>query len=129
MQSMQMVASRLGWRLDRTEDTVEPVVAQTEVRGRDWSVPAGAATGVNQTGRGFVTIGRSSRSCFARPWAKRNPETASSSTALRKSTLRLPAASTETWPRVSIVANAIPVIHGALPGLRTMVDIAPISAV
>ncbi len=128
-QSMQMVASRLGWRLDRTEDAVEPVVAQTEVRGKDWSVPAGAATGVNQTGRGFVDNREVLTLVFRATVGETQPRDRIFVNGTPEVDLTVAGGINGDVATCSIVANAIPVIHGALPGLRTMVDIAPISAV
>ena len=53
-ESMQMVAQQLGWRLDRTTDEIEPILASGPVTGGDQPISEGKATGLLQTGRGFV---------------------------------------------------------------------------
>ncbi|MDE2999171.1 MAG: dihydrodipicolinate reductase [Gemmatimonadota bacterium] len=127
-QSMQMVASRLGWRLDRTEDIVEPVVARTEVRGKDWSVQAGRATGVNQTGRGFVDDREVLTLVFRATVGETQPRDRIRVIGTPAVDLAIAGGVNGDVATCSIVSNAIPVIHRAPPGLRTMVDVAPISA-
>lgn len=52
-ESIHLIASQLGWTLERTEDIVEPIIATEEWRGEHLSVAVGDALGVRQTGRGF----------------------------------------------------------------------------
>ena len=127
-QSMHMVASRLGWRLERTEDIVEPVVARTDVRGTDWSVQAGRATGVNQTGRGFVDKREVLTLVFRATVGETQPRDHIRVFGTPEIDLTVNGGINGDVATCSIVTNAIPVIHRSLPGLRTMVDIAPISA-
>lgn len=128
-QSMQMIASRLGWRLDRTEDIVEPVIARTDVRGKDWSIQAGRATGVNQTGRGFVNDREVLTLVFRAAVGESQPRDRIRVIGTPEVDLTVAGGINGDVATCSIVTNAIPVIHRAPPGLRTMVDIAPISAV
>lgn len=127
-QSMHMVASRLGWRLERTEDIVEPVIARTEVRGKDWSVQAGNATGVNQTGRGFVDDREVLTLVFRAAVGETRPRDHIRVFGTPEVDLTIAGGINGDVATCSIVTNAIPVIHRAPPGLRAMVDIAPISA-
>ena len=128
-QSMHMVASGLGWRLERTEDIVEPVIAQTEVRGKDWSIPAGKATGVSQTGRGFKGNREVLTLVFRASVGETCPEDRIRIAGTPEFDLTIAGGINGDVATCSIVANAIPVVHRALPGLRTMVDIPPISAI
>lgn len=127
-QSMQMVASRLGWRLDRTEDIVEPVIAKSDVRGKDWRVGAGRATGVIQTGRGFVGDREVLTLVFRATVGETRPRDHVRVFGAPEVDLTIAGGINGDVATCSIVTNAIPVIHRAPPGLRTMVDIAPISA-
>lgn len=127
-QSMHMVASGLGWRLDRTEDIVEPVIARTEVRGKDWSVPAGRATGVNQTGRGYVDNREVLTLVFRAAVGETRPRDRIRVFGIPEIDLTVAGGINGDVATCSIVANAIPAVHRAPPGLRTMVDIPPVSA-
>ena len=52
-ESIHMIASQFGWKLDKTEDIIEPVVAAERWVGEEMTVEPGMALGVLQTGRGF----------------------------------------------------------------------------
>ena len=53
-ESIQMIAYSMGWELDRTEDIVEPVVADNDVSSHFIKVKKGEVVGICQTGRGFI---------------------------------------------------------------------------
>ena len=52
--SMELLAAGLGWSLDDTSVTIEPVLAQTALRTEFLTIHAGAVAGVRQVGRGRV---------------------------------------------------------------------------
>ncbi|MCK4626564.1 MAG: dihydrodipicolinate reductase, partial [Phycisphaerae bacterium] len=53
-ESMQMIAARMGWKLDRTEDILTPVVAEREITTGYVPIKPGMAAGVRQIGKGYV---------------------------------------------------------------------------
>ncbi len=53
-ESVDFIADRLGWKLDRNEETLEPVVAETRIDSGYKPISEGMARGVHQVGRGFV---------------------------------------------------------------------------
>ena len=52
-ESIAMIASAMGWKLDRIEENVEPKVAERPVASEHIKVEAGQAAGVNQTAWGI----------------------------------------------------------------------------
>lgn len=52
-ESLHLVASGLGWELDRVEEKVAPVVARKSVRTRFITVKAGQVAGIRHTCRGY----------------------------------------------------------------------------
>ncbi len=52
-ESLRFMAAQLGWVLDRAEDVLEPVLAPSEIVTPNFTVPAGNAIGVRQTGSGY----------------------------------------------------------------------------
>ncbi len=54
LQSVQAIAHGLGWRLDRIEQEITPVLAAVETRTDALVIPAGHVLGVRQTARGVV---------------------------------------------------------------------------
>jgi len=53
IESVAMIAAGLGWELDDITETIEPVVAKTEVRTDFVTVKPGQAAGVKQIGYGW----------------------------------------------------------------------------
>jgi 4-hydroxy-tetrahydrodipicolinate reductase len=52
-ESVAMIASALGWRLDRVDETLEPAVAPRDLDTDFLRVPAGAVAGIRQSARGY----------------------------------------------------------------------------
>jgi len=53
VESLCLIADGLGWELDDIRETIEPVVAQTEVSSEFLTVAAGHAAGIRQIARGW----------------------------------------------------------------------------
>ncbi len=53
-ESVDFIANRLGWTLDRSEETLEPVIAEAQIDSGYKPISKGMARGVHQVGRGFV---------------------------------------------------------------------------
>jgi len=52
-ESIAMIADGLGWRLDKITESIEPVVAKSQVRTSFVTVKPGRAAGVRQVGKGM----------------------------------------------------------------------------
>lgn len=53
-ESVDFIASRLGWKLDRNTESLEPVIAEREINTGYKPIAKGMARGVHQVGCGFV---------------------------------------------------------------------------
>ncbi len=53
LQSAHMIASSLGWSLERIEETIEPAIAPRDLDTDRLRVPAGAVSGIKQHARGY----------------------------------------------------------------------------
>lgn len=53
-ESVDFIADRFGWKLDRNEETLEPVIAETQIDGGYKPISKGMARGVHQVGKGFI---------------------------------------------------------------------------
>lgn len=53
LESLNLVADAFGWKLDRTEELTDGVIAERDVQTRYLSVKAGQVAGVKQIGRGY----------------------------------------------------------------------------
>lgn len=126
-ESIHLIAHRMGWDLDKTEDIIEPVIAKEQIETPDMTIPAGHATGVRQTGNGYVngerkvilvfqaTVGEPSS--YEEVFIAGTPEICS----------RIPCGVNGDIATCAIALNAIPQILRSSPGLKTMVDIPPVS--
>ncbi len=52
-ESMQLIADRMGWQLEHTEDIVQPVVAEEEIQSKAMTILKGYARGVSQIGKAY----------------------------------------------------------------------------
>jgi len=53
-ESLNFIANRLGWKLDRNNETLEPVIAEKDINTGYKPISKGMACGVHQVGRGFI---------------------------------------------------------------------------
>lgn len=53
VESAHMIASALGWKLDRVDETLEPAIAPRDLDTEYLRIAAGAAAGIRQTARGY----------------------------------------------------------------------------
>jgi 4-hydroxy-tetrahydrodipicolinate reductase len=53
VESAHMIASALGWKLDRVDETLEPAIAPRDLDTEVLRIPAGAAAGIKQAVRAF----------------------------------------------------------------------------
>ncbi len=122
-ESMQLIANRMGWKLDKTEDIIEPVIAQEEIKTKDLTVAKGDALGVMQTGRAYVgdelKISLQFKAAIGVPESydeiqiKGNPNINS----------KINGGVNGDVATCAITINAIPQILRSTPGLKTMADI------
>ncbi len=121
-ESVSLIARTLGWKLDKIEETIDPVIAQDLVRTEFFKVPPGRVTGVRQLGIGMrggervieldlqmsVDAGESIDEC----WIDGKPEIHSVVHGVHGD-----------LSTAAIAANAIKRIVNAGPGLKTMADL------
>jgi len=126
-ESVQMIAARLGWALDKTSDEISPVIAKKVVKTRNGVIEAGIVLGVQQIGLGIVG-GKEVITLFFR--AAIGEEDSRDRIIIDGD----PAIDTCVKGGVNgdiatcaVLVNALPVVINARPGLRTMADIEPIS--
>jgi len=126
-ESMHMIAARLGWALDHTEDIVEPAITQIDINGDDWVVPAGRAAGVLQTGRGFQDGKEVLTLIFKAAVGQPDPQEHIHVNGNPTFDMIIPGGINGDVATCAVIVNAISVVAAASPGLRTMVDLPPLS--
>ncbi|MDX1939552.1 MAG: hypothetical protein SFU99_03325 [Saprospiraceae bacterium] len=122
-ESMQFIAHRMGWKLTKTEDIIEPVIAEADLQTKDLRIEKGQARGVRQIGNGYVggemkvhlvfqaTVGEPES--YDEIIIKGNPNIIS----------RISGGVNGDVATCAIVLNAIPQVLRAKSGLQTMADI------
>ena len=124
-ESMHMIAAALGWGVDRVEDIVEPVLAQTPVHAGAERIPAGHARGVLQTGRAFIADREVIRLIFRAAVGEPRSYERIRFDADPPVDLQIDGGIHGDVATTAMLINATGAIAHAAPGLRTMIDIAP----
>jgi 4-hydroxy-tetrahydrodipicolinate reductase len=126
-ESMHLLASRLGWILDRTEDVVDPVLAEKEVVTESLTIEPGKALGVNQIGRAYIDSKEVITLVFRAAIGEPEPRDRIVIQGNPDIDMAISKGVNGDTATCAIIVNAIPVVIQAQPGLRTMADISPIS--
>jgi len=122
-QSLQMIAAALGWELERVEERVEPAIAERELESSFLKVNRGEAAGVLQTATGFrdgrpvITLELQAYLDHPEPKDAIHIEGEPSFSSEIRGGLNGDIAT------CAMLANAVPVVSRAQPGLRTMLDV------
>ncbi len=128
-ESIHMIASRLGWTLDKTEDIIHPIISETGLDTGQRSILPGHVRGVNQTGRGY----RHGEEVISLMFRAALGEEGSHERIFIEGTppidLFIAGGVNGDVATCAIMTNAIPVVAQAPPGLRTMADISTITCI
>ncbi|MCX8083026.1 MAG: Gfo/Idh/MocA family oxidoreductase [bacterium] len=126
-ESIHMIAHRMGWNIEKTEDIIEPVVADREININGVLIEKGKVLGVKQTGKGFskgvelITLIFVAAAGIEEPYDRVSIKGTPDIESTIKGGVNGDIATS------AIVINAIPVVVKAKPGLRTMADIEPVT--
>ena len=126
-ESMHMMASSIGWKLDRTEDVIHPVVADHRVSTGELVIESGEVLGVNQIGRGYIKNEEVITLVFRAAIGEPDPRDRILIEGTPDIDMTIKEGVNGDIATCAIVVNAIPAVIKASAGLRTMADIAPIS--
>ncbi|MCF8246019.1 MAG: hypothetical protein K9J37_15180 [Saprospiraceae bacterium] len=126
-ESIHLIASRMGWKLERTEDLISPVVAKQKIETEAMTIPKGHATGVRQEGNGYVNGEAKIRLIFQATVGEKESydEVVIGGTPGIRS--KIEGGVNGDVATCAITLNAIPQLLRSAPGLVTMVDIPPVS--
>jgi 4-hydroxy-tetrahydrodipicolinate reductase len=126
-ESMHLVAMKLGWILDRTEDVVDPDIAEEPVVNEKLTIEPGNELGVNQVGRAYVDSREVITLVFRASIGEPDPRDRIVIQGNPDIDMAISQGVNGDTATCAIIVNAIPVVVQAQPGLRTMADISPIS--
>jgi 4-hydroxy-tetrahydrodipicolinate reductase len=127
-ESMHFIASQLGWHLERTEDKVEPVIADRTIQTESLKILSGQVTGVRQTGKAWVNGEEKIRLIFQASVGEPDSYDEIEIFGTPHIRSRIMGGVNGDVATCSIILNACHSIMKAMPGLRTMADIPMISS-
>jgi 4-hydroxy-tetrahydrodipicolinate reductase len=126
-ESMHMIAAQIGWMLDKTEDTISPVIADHRVSTEDFVIEPGEVLGVDQIGRGCIKNQEVITIVFRAAIGEPEPRDRILIEGSPDVELTIQGGINGDIATCAIVVNAVPAVIRASAGLRTMADIEPIS--
>ena len=126
-ESMHMIAARLGWSFDRTEDVITPILAENPEQMGDFIIQPGMCRGVQQIGRLFDGDKELIRLTFKAAIGMANPADTIEIKGNPNILQTIPGCVNGDVGTSAIVINAVRSIIAAQPGLRTMLDIPVVS--
>jgi 4-hydroxy-tetrahydrodipicolinate reductase len=126
-ESVQLIASRMGWQLSKTEDILVPVIADREIITDTMKIPVGYAAGVQQIGKGYV--GDEDKIILVFRAAVGEPDPQDSIEIKGTPTIKsiIEGGVHGDVATCAITINALKQIILSQPGLRTMADISLVS--
>jgi 4-hydroxy-tetrahydrodipicolinate reductase len=126
-ESVDFIADRLGWKLDRSEETLEPVIADEDIHSGYKPILKGMARGVHQIGKGFVgdneVITLTFRAAVGEPESYEQIQIDGEPNIES----RITGGVNGDIATCAITLNAVRSVLQASPGLRTMADVPPIA--
>lgn len=126
-ESIHMIARRMGWVLDKTEDLITPILAEEEVNCENRSIEAGKVLGVQQLGKGFVNGKEVITLTFRAAVGEVGPRDRIVIEGVPRIDTCIDGGVNGDVATCAILVNAVQTVAKARAGLRTMADIEPIS--
>jgi len=126
-ESMHMIGSRFGWKLDHTEEEITPVIAETSFKTPTMTIKPGMAAGVQQIGRAFVGSEERITLIFRASIGERDPEDTVEILGEPHIVSTIAGGVHGDVATCAVALNAVPLILKAEPGLRTMIDLPPVA--
>ena len=128
-ESMHFLARQLGWTLEKTEDRIEPVIADRTISSEALTIHSGYVAGVRQTGIGWVNGEEKIKLSFQASVGEPDSYDEIEIFGTPHIRSRIMKGVHGDIATCAIILNACRSILKASPGLRTMADIPMISSV
>ncbi len=128
-ESMHFIASQLGWKLEKTEDKIEPVISERNFETDTLQIKSGQLSGIRQTGRGYVDGVERIRLAFQASVGEPEQYDEIEIYGTPHIRSRIIGGVHGDVATSSIILNACRSVLKAAPGLRTMADVPMITSV
>ena len=124
-ESLALIARALGWKLDTTYDTIEPVIAEEELTSEFLRVEPGGVAGLHQVAHGFVGDREVVTMDLWMVLHADNPRDEVQIDDIPLLHMIIQGGTHGDRATVATIVNAIPQIAAASPGLKTVLDLPP----
>jgi 4-hydroxy-tetrahydrodipicolinate reductase len=122
-ESVALIADGLGIDVEAISETIEPILAEEEVRTEYLQVRKGQVAGVRQIARGLANGQERIHLDLQMYVGAKNPVDEIRLFGTPEISLQIPGGTPGDLATAAVVVNAIPLVLQAPPGLRTVVDI------
>lgn len=126
-ESVYLIANRMGWKLDKVEDILTPVIAESEIKTDVMTIPKGYASGVQQIGKGHLSGEEKITMIFKASVGEPHPEDTVEIKGEPNIVSTIPGGVNGDVATCAITINAVRQALRATPGLKTMVDVPVVS--
>ena len=126
-ESIQLIASRMGWKLTKVEDILVPVITEREIKTEVIRIPVGCVAGVQQIGKGYIDDDEKIILVFKASVGEPNPRDSIEIQGTPTIKSIIEGGVNGDVATCAITINALKQIIHAQPGLRTMADIPVVS--
>jgi 4-hydroxy-tetrahydrodipicolinate reductase len=123
VESMHMVAHSMNWKLERTTESLKPVIAERTITSGYVKIKKGIACGVEQIGRGYIGKKEVIRLHFRAAVGEREPIDAVEISGNPTIKSVIPGGVNGDDATCAITINAMRSISTVRPGLKTMLDL------
>jgi 4-hydroxy-tetrahydrodipicolinate reductase len=121
-ESIRMIAQAFGWKVDRIEEAISPVIAESPVGSQYMKVKKGDVKGMHQVGRGFVKGKELITLEMVMALGQENPRDAAEIEGVPNLHLVFEGGIHGDIATAAVVVNSIAGILKLSPGLKTMLD-------
>jgi 2,4-diaminopentanoate dehydrogenase len=126
-ESMHMIAYGLGWKLDKVEDIISPVIAEKDYITTNYNIGAGMVLGVQQTGKGYIKNRQVLTLDFKASAGENNPGDTIKIKGKPDINMSINGGINGDIATYAILVNAVKSIKSVTPGLKTMLDMSVIT--
>jgi len=122
-ESMHMIAYGLGWKLEKVEDIISPVIAEKDYKVASHNIREGMVLGVQQTGKGYIKNRQVLTLDFKASAGEKNPGDTIKIKGKPDINMTINGGINGDIATYAILVNAIKSVKSVTPGLKTMLDI------
>jgi len=127
IESIYMIAEKIGWNLEKTEEIIEPVIAEKEIKSGNLKIKKRMVSGLKQIGKGYLNGREIITLIFKASIGENEPEDKIEIKGEPDIIIKIPEGVNGDIATCAIVVNVIKSIKNFPPGLKSMIDISLIS--